>query len=97
MQDAHLRQRNIVFPDTVRNEARFWRNIATHHLTPVQVIGVAVMGLAMLLPLWFIIKCLASSPIYWLVLTLYGILFLLLRWRVRKALGDVERQRQAKP
>jgi len=27
LQDIEARQRNVVFPDTVNNEARFWRNI----------------------------------------------------------------------
>ena len=27
LQDVEARQRNVVFPDTANNEARFWRNI----------------------------------------------------------------------
>ena len=27
LQDIEARQRNVVFPDTVQNEARFWRNL----------------------------------------------------------------------
>ena len=40
-----LRQRNIVFPDTVRNEAEFWRNVIRRNtpLTFFQWLLVALM------------------------------------------------------
>ncbi|HEX6802136.1 MAG TPA: hypothetical protein VF133_00520 [Terriglobales bacterium] len=40
MRDVELSQRNIVFPDTAANEARFWRTLISGKLTTVQVIGV---------------------------------------------------------
>ena len=56
--DVEARQRNTVFPDTVRNEGRFWRNIysSKQSLTLLQWIGVLLMfatllaGLAALWP-----------------------------------------------
>jgi len=38
LRDIEKRQRNVVFPDTVNNEARFWRNIieGKQRLTVVQ-------------------------------------------------------------
>ena len=49
MQDVHARQRNIVFPDTVNNEARFWRNICEgrQQLTVMQGVGVFILAIAM--------------------------------------------------
>jgi hypothetical protein len=48
LQDIQARQRNIVFPDTANNEARFWRNLmdGAQRLTVVQRIGIALMALA---------------------------------------------------
>src|SRR5438034_3575491 len=89
MRDVEMRQRNIVFPDTAANEARFWANIISgkSRFSQTQVVGIAIIALALLLPLWFILKSLATPVISWLLLAFYGLLFLLLRWRVRKALS----------
>jgi len=45
MRDVTERQRNIVFPDTVSNEGRFWRNLllGKEHLNAVQVAGVVIL------------------------------------------------------
>jgi len=47
LHDIDARQRNVVFPDTVVNEGRFWRNVAEgkRRLTTVQKIGVGLLGL----------------------------------------------------
>ena len=47
LQDVETRQRNVVFPDTVNNEARFWRNIieGKRKLSVVQKVGVGLMVL----------------------------------------------------
>jgi len=49
--DVDQRQRNIVFPDTVSNETRFWRNLYTgkQHLTPAQVVGVTIFAAGILI------------------------------------------------
>src|SRR6476646_5251159 len=47
--DLQARQRNIVFPDTVQNETRGWRNLSrAGRLTITQMIGVALIFLLML-------------------------------------------------
>lgn len=50
LQDVEQRQRNVVFPDTAANEARFWRNLVEDKgkLTAVQKVGVTVMAIAAL-------------------------------------------------
>ncbi|PYX50566.1 MAG: hypothetical protein DMG79_05525 [Acidobacteria bacterium] len=49
MKDVRDRQRNVVFPDTVRNEASGWRGLITSKapLTTIRAIGIALMFLAM--------------------------------------------------
>ncbi len=88
MRDIEASQRNIVFPDTVSNEARFWRNIISgkRRLSTVQAIGIGMVGAAVAFVLWSMLKGMASSPITALLFAIgCGALFLLLRWRVRKA------------
>jgi len=43
--DLDARQRNVEFPDTAANEARFWRNIISgkEKLRPSQVAGIALI------------------------------------------------------
>jgi H+/Cl- antiporter ClcA len=50
LRDLNDRQRNIVFPDTAANEARFWRNLfnGTRTLSGVQITGVVVLAIAVL-------------------------------------------------
>jgi hypothetical protein len=101
-QDIIARQRNTVFPDTVKNEGRFWRNLASgkQKLTVVQGIGIALMFVALGTVLWgnAALKFrFASSgsvlerlvPVFadWaIVLVVFVVVFVLFRWRVRRAL-----------
>ena len=43
LQDAKARQRNVVFPDTVQNETRFWRNLGKQPFTTNTKIGLALL------------------------------------------------------
>jgi hypothetical protein len=102
LQDVSESQRNIVFPDTVRNGGRFWRNLAhsKQRLTIGQIFGLGLM----LLPCLGVV----CGGVYWklknstegsilerlmpdfgawiTVLALFGATFMVLRWRVRQAL-----------
>ena len=104
-QDIQARQRNVVFPDTVQNETRFWRNIigAKQRLTRVQIIGIGLLYLLIGAILWSDAadryRSAASGSVWdqlkaafgiWVVLFVaFGILFIILRWRVRRALREI--------
>jgi hypothetical protein len=45
MQDVATRQRNVVFPDTVQNEARFWRNFGNQSWTTPTKVGLGLLAL----------------------------------------------------
>jgi len=45
LQDIDRRQRKVVFPDTVQNEARFWRNLGSSSWTTPTKIGMVVLAL----------------------------------------------------
>lgn len=92
LRDIDERQRNIVFPDTAANEARFWRSIifGKSRLTTAQTIGITLMWLAVAFPLGAFLKWMTFSIYAWLALMLFAAAFLLLRWRTRKALASIE-------
>jgi hypothetical protein len=104
-QDVNARQRNVVFPDTVQNEAGFWRNLASgkQKLTLVQAIGVALIFLTLAGFFWReavrrftfgtsgplfdrLVATLATFGSEAMLLGWFAFFFLLLRWRVRRAL-----------
>jgi len=102
--DIEMRQRNIVYPDTLRNETRGWRSLITSKkpLSVLQVVGLLALYLCMLSMLVFfgelalsqyrntsgtgVGRAMAGFGGYVIVLVLCGAVFLLFRWRVRKAL-----------
>lgn len=45
LHDVEARQRSVVFPDTVQNEGRFWRNLGKQGWTTMSKIGLVVLGL----------------------------------------------------
>jgi hypothetical protein len=96
LRDVDARQRNVVFPGTAQNEARFWRNIISgkRHLTTAQVTGIAIVWLAMAFPLCELLKWMRYSIYAWLTLGLLGAGFLLLRWRTIKTLSNIEQHRR---
>jgi hypothetical protein len=102
MKDVRETQQNIVFPGTLRNEASGWRGLITSKrpLTAVQVVGIGLMYLGMGVVFWGLIsdklRRSKGSPFIerlvggfgdWIVLfVIFAAFFLLLRWRVRRAL-----------
>src|SRR5215469_17800047 len=87
MEDVRASQRNIVFPDTVQNEASGWRKLITSKrpLTLVQIIGLGLLYLAVGAVFWDSLRWNLLGK--WAVLLIaFGISFLILRWRVRVAL-----------
>ena len=92
--DVETRQRNIVFPDTARNEAGMWRNLMTSKapLRISQLVGILIMYLSLGL-LWVklalmqlhatpgrgLIRILAAFGGWFIYLGLFGAAFLLLR------------------
>lgn len=96
-EDIEARQRNIVFPDTARNEAGFWRNAldGKTNLTPAQIAGITVMWLAVI-ALFVVMISLKGGADVVIGLAACGLAFLLLRWRVRASLRKLADQRPEK-
>ncbi len=58
LRDIQARQRNVVFPDTVQNEGRFWRNLwsGKQPLNLAQLIGLLLMFLVVAGSLVFYVR-----------------------------------------
>ena len=88
-----MRQHNILLRDTPSYETSFWRNIISgkRRFSGVQLVGLGIVYGAVAFLLWWMLRGIVSSPIVGcLLLSGYGALFLLLRWRTRKALSRIE-------
>jgi hypothetical protein len=99
-----MRQRNIVYPDTLRNEIRGWRNliISKEPLSVLQVLAILLLYSSTLSLLFimgyasfeqfhstsgsFVNRIVTGFGPWVVVLAFIGAVFLLLRWRIRKAL-----------
>ena len=83
LQDLDTRQRNVVFPDTALNEARFWRNIyeSKVSLSATQKTGLAVMGFLALCLILIAVFVWRISVLDWVFgAVLLGCFLLLLKW-----------------
>src|SRR6185437_5785428 len=95
LEDLEQRQRNIVFPDTVNNEARFWRGLRdSKRYTVVQWLGITVMGLALLGTIGSAFRDSGSGFSWphsiWMFSMLlagalfFGVFFLAMSWSIRR-------------
>ena len=98
LQDIEARQRNVVFPDTVQNEARFWRNISQRPLTTSLKIGLALLAVLG----WGVFARLLFSTIQegvtWAfvlgMLLLWGPIFGVIAWATRRSLRNIHNARR---
>lgn len=94
MRDVELSQHSIVVPDTAENQARLWRKFISGRLSTVQVIGFVLMWAILAGPVWLMAKRMIS--IFGLLfLAGCGAAFLLLCWRIRKALASGHKRPQS--
>jgi len=102
--DIEMRQRNIVYRDTLRNETRAWRNLISSKepLSVLQVVGILLLYslvLSVLLLMGYaafeqfhstsgsvLNRIIAGFGPWVIIVLLCGAVFLLLRWRIQKAL-----------
>ncbi len=98
MQDVEARQRNIVFPDTVENETRFWRNLGTTPSNLAAKLGLAVLAIFVFGWIAFILFAAHQGGVTWpflLAMLLFcGPIFGAIAWATRKSLRDIEKARR---
>ncbi|SRR5258708_6781576 len=90
LQDIEARQRNIVFPNTVENETRFWRNLGTTPSNIATKLGLAVLAVFVLGFMAFILVATFQAGVTWLVLLgmliFCGSGFGVIAWATRRSL-----------
>ncbi|MGA9978853.1 MAG: hypothetical protein WBQ08_09480 [Candidatus Sulfotelmatobacter sp.] len=100
LHDVDARQRNVVFPDTVQNEGRFWRNLGNQGWTTAIKIGMFVLGIVVFARLaMFVIMFFGKGSNIWLLavaVVFWGAIFGLIAWATRRALRRIEDARRTK-
>lgn len=100
LQDVDYRQRNFVFPDTVQNEARFWRNLGNSPWKTSTKVGVSVLAVFVVAWLAAIIvgtlqKGIPTALALLLGMILFcGPIFAAIAWATRRNLQNIERARR---
>ena len=98
LQDLESRQRNTVFPDTVQNETRFWRNLGTGPSKLSTKVGLSVLAIFVFAFAAMILVATYQAGVIWLfilgMLFFCGTLFGALAWATRKSLRNIERARR---
>jgi hypothetical protein len=94
--DIENRQRNVVFPDTVQNEARFWRNVGNQPWTPMTKIGLGILAIFVAGFLGTIVVASAQAGMLLTdalgMLLICGPIFLAIAWATRRALRNSAHQ-----
>lgn len=100
LQEIEARQRNIVFPDTLRNETQGWRNLSKRPLTTTSQIALAllaIMGWGMVV---FVLFEAAGAGMVWPLvigmILLWGPIFGLIAWATHRALRRIENTRRGR-
>jgi hypothetical protein len=97
LEDVEARQHNVVFPDTVQNETRFWRNLGKQHWTTSTKVGLAALGLfgwgffAVVLVATF--QAGATWAFVLGMILFCGPLFGAIAWATRRSLRNIENAR----
>jgi hypothetical protein len=97
LQDIQDRQRNIVFPQTLANETRLWRNLGTRKPTALTWSGLAVLGLFVLgFAGYFLVILIQAGALLagaLVMLLIFGPIFGLIAWATRRSLRNLENSR----
>jgi len=96
MQDINDRQRSVVFPDTVQNEARFWRNLGNSEWTIWTKIGLGI--LSVFVGGWITALAIAlQGALLGAILAVFlvwGPIFACLAWATQRSLKSIERSKR---
>jgi hypothetical protein len=99
LRDVEARQRNIVFPNTVENETRFWRNLGTGPSKTSTKLGLAVLAIFVFSLAGAVLVASYQVGAMWsflLAMLLFcGPLFGAIAWATRRSLRDIEQRRRS--
>jgi hypothetical protein len=100
--DINEAQRNIVFPDTLRNEAKFWQNLGNRPFTTVQKVGLGLLALFVIgqFLFWAAVFRLDDtwkkdlSAITILMFIVFGPIFFAVAWATKRTLQSAHGSRK---
>jgi predicted permease len=100
LRDVDARQRNVVFPDTVQNEGRFWRNIGKAPLTTAGKVGLAILAVFVFGNIAFVVSLILRDEhgeqelgvIVLLVLLIFGPIVGGIIWATRRTLRNIQKR-----
>ena len=97
LQDVEARQRNLVFPNTVQNEARFWRNLSKQPFATSTKVGLGILGISVYGFLIAILVAAFQAGVGWRLavgMILFCVpLFGAIAWATRRSLRNIENAR----
>jgi hypothetical protein len=98
LQDIDARQRNVVFPDTVQNEARFWRNLGKGPSSTSARSGLVVLAIFVFVWAAIILVATYKVGVIWEfglgMLLFCGSLFGAIAWATRRSLRNIQNARR---
>jgi hypothetical protein len=98
LRDVEARQRNLVFPNTVENGTRFWRNLGTGPSNTATKLGLAVLAIFVFGLAAAILVASYQAGAMWSfllgMLLFCGPLFGAIAWATRRSLREIENHRQ---
>jgi hypothetical protein len=98
MHDIEARQRNIVFPNTVENETRFWRNLGTGPSNIPAKVGLALLAIFVFSLAGVFLVATYKAGVIWsfllAMLLLCAPIFGVIAWATRRSLRDIEKDRR---
>jgi hypothetical protein len=97
LQDAEARQHNVVFPNTVQNETRFWRNLGKAPSSIPARAGLVILAIFVLVFAAMILVATYQGGVLWefgLGIFLFcGSVFGAIAWATRRSLSNIRNTR----
>jgi protein-S-isoprenylcysteine O-methyltransferase Ste14 len=100
LREMESRQHNVVFPNTVENEARFWRNVDKQPYRTSTKIGLAILAIFVF---GFLIRILVATHkegVFWRfvlgMLLFCGPTFAVIAWATRRNLRNIEDSKRSR-
>jgi len=98
LHDVEARQRNVVFPDTVQNEGRFWRNLGKGPSSTSAKAGLVVLTIFVFVWAAVILVATYTGGVMWefglALLLLCGPIFGAIAWATRRSLRNIQNARR---
>jgi hypothetical protein len=98
LQDVQDRQKNIVFPQTLANETRFWGNLGSRTPTTLTWAGLAILGIFVLGGMGYFLVIWIQAGTFWTgvltILVIFGPVLGLIVWATRRNLRKLENSRR---